>query len=251
MLALTAGFFFAGLSVTEQYVFTISDGQLIVPLPTGSKPSEGCGNAPPSAGTYGASQTNSASPPTTTGIYTVPMLDVYRDGATCPEGSEACSKRSDGVCEYGNAISDRKSDGRCCWVIDQYAFINSRKGGENHLGAKYQFDSRTCCDPGTEPTAYTGGKCQYGSASLSVPSDYLTRCCYNDKEGDFVLHMKQFQPNYNNPDAKIETRGHARNGFCNLGYIVQVHGVRLYGNRVELDLSGKFKVLVSFRKMID
>ena len=224
VLAAIAALQFNAGSSAKPLVFAIQDSQLILPLET-SMP--------------GVESTETCSTPLTavTGSQSaVKIIDINRDGKTCPEGTDAAARVHD-TCSYGSYYGDRKVNGnvKCCFVPLQKIFLLSGAGGEKNLKAEYTFDSRTCC-PDEEGTALIKDQCRYGNAALRVPTDYVSKCCWNTKNQAFDVHLKQFEPDYVIPDADYHTSGHARNPLCNLGYKIEVKGVRLYGNRIELDV---------------
>ena len=222
VLAAIAALQFNAGSNAKPLVFAIQDSQLILPLETSM----------PGVGTTGTCSTPLTA---VTGSQSgVKVIEIDRDGKTCPEGTmEAANVNS--ICSYGSYEGNRGVSGnvKCCFVPVQNIFLVSRTGGEKNLKAKYTFDSRTCC-PAEEGTALIKDQCRYGKAALHVPTDYVSKCCWNTTTQAFDVHLKQFEPNFVIPDAKYNTTGHARNGFCNLGYKVEVKEVRVWGNRMEL-----------------
>ncbi|KAH9876415.1 hypothetical protein J1614_003546 [Plenodomus biglobosus] len=163
-------------------------------------------------------------------------IDIFRDGETCPTGTEPSAKIN-GFCSYGNHVSDRSVSGKCCFHPTQYVFLQSLPGAESHLNATYRLDSQPCCGTGEEGTALINGKCEYGTNSLPVPTAFVSKCCWNPTVGDFAVHLNEFQPLLNLPNIDADVDGQAPNGVCNLGYKIHITSARVYGNRVEVDIS--------------
>lgn len=230
---------FCVTSTAKQFVFTIQDDQLIVPLATPVSyygKAAAIDSAPriDSVSEINSTTTFQSAPiPTSTGVSAVPVIDIY-GGGICPEGTESAATIGN-KCQYGNAEGDRgsKGEGKCCFHLSQQVFLLSHPGGDPK--AKYSLDSRTCC-AGDNPTALIGDQCQYGNAVLSVAKDSVTKCCYDPTKGAFHVHLKEFKPLLA-INANYHTSGQAPNGFCNLGYKIDVGGVRVYGNKIELDIS--------------
>lgn len=218
---------FCVISTAKQFVFTIQDDQLIVPLATPVSYYGKAALVDSAARIDSVSEINStttfqsAPVPTSTGVSAVPVIDIY-GGTICPEGTDPAATIGN-KCQYGDAEGDRgsKGQGKCCFHPSQRVFLLSHPGGDPK--AKYSLDSRTCC-AGDNPTALIGDQCQYGKAVLSVPKDSVTRCCYDPIKEAFHVHLKEFKPLLV-IDANFHTSGQAPNKFCNLGYKIDVKEV--------------------------
>lgn len=224
---------FCVTSTAKQFVFTIQDDQLIVPLAT---PVWYDGKAAliDSAPRIDSTTTFQSAPiPASTGVSAVPVIDIY-GGTICPEGTYPAAT-IENKCQYGDAEGDRgsKGEGKCCFHPSQRVFLLSHPGGDPK--AKYSLDSMICY-AGDNPTALIDDQCQYGTAVLRVPKDSVTKCCYDPTKEVFHVHLKEFKPLFV-IDANIHRSGQAPNKVCNLGYKIDVKGVRVYGNKIELDTS--------------
>jgi hypothetical protein len=166
---------------------------------------------------------------------TAPLVDIKGDGNTCPEGTNPVEVQS-GKCVSGEYISDRDASGKCCFQQDQSVFVQSLPGGEDHLNATYAFDSQACCNTDEKDTSLQEGVCSYDTQKLAVPTDLVSKCCWNPTAKEFTVHLIEFQPQLNLTDVNIKKDGQAPNSFCNLGYKITVKNVRLYGDRAELDI---------------
>lgn len=167
---------------------------------------------------------------------TAQLIDVKGDGKTCPEGTNPAEVQSSGKCVSGDYISDRDASGTCCFQSDQSVFVQSLPGGEDHLNTTYAFDSQACCNANEKDTSLQEGVCSYDTQKLAVPTDFVSKCCWNPTAEEFTVHLIEFQPQLNLADVNIKKDGQAPNAICNLGYKITVQNVRVYGNRAELDV---------------
>ena len=204
--AVTAIFTFSlfAISNAEQFIFTVKNGEVILPL-TGFASSK---DSHPAAGTY------SAAPPTITGSQsTVKVYYIGRDGNTCPEGTISAAT-VDNRCSYGKFIGDLKISGheKCCFHEQQQVFLLSIPGGEKHLSAKFSLDSLSCCkeDGEVSATFVNHHLCKYGSSTLAVSPSYLTKCCWNTKIQDFHVHLEEFRPDKIWPEKDLKKLSHQR-----------------------------------------
>jgi hypothetical protein len=166
----------------------------------------------------------------------VNVIDISGDGQTCPEGTQP-SAAYNGICSYGSYISNRKTVGKCCFHPTQLLFLQSRTGGEKHLNATYNIDSQWCCSAGEEGTALRNSMCMYGSNSLIVQADIVTKCCWNTTAGDFSVYMTGMQPLSTWPKNYVTFSGQKTSGSCKLGYNIIGKNIKIYGDRLELDVA--------------
>ncbi|EER24688.1 hypothetical protein CPC735_060580 [Coccidioides posadasii C735 delta SOWgp] len=129
----------------------------------------------------------------------VPVIPISGDGIHCPSNTEPSAKSSDGYqCTYGNAegtIHVHSGLSKCCYSPQESVFLLSTTG-ETYHAANYFFDSKFCCvDEGEVDASLTDGMCVYGQSRLTVPTSYVTKCCWNKKTDSFGVHLRQSVPN--------------------------------------------------------
>jgi hypothetical protein len=131
------------------------------------------------------------------------IIDIFRDGATCPEGYESSVPRKHPyyvqTCKHDSYVANRyikqNEKVRCCFHPEQHIFLLSKEGGEHHLSSQYILDGRPCCIGAEEEgAALVNGRCSYGNSNLKVAAGEVTQCCWNRQTKDFNVHLQQFKP---------------------------------------------------------
>jgi hypothetical protein len=83
------------------------------------------------------------------------------------------------------------------------------------------------------------GEFVYGTNSLRVLTDVVTKCRWDTAIGDFSIHLAEAQPQFILPNINIkaEIDGPTTEMYCILENKFIVRSIRVYSNRVELDVS--------------
>ncbi|KAI9925066.1 hypothetical protein MW887_006474 [Aspergillus wentii] len=187
---------------------------------------------------------------TPTGERILDIIPVVRDGLTCPSGMEPATSNSwDGIhqCEYGVYSAQipkqyQSSDWQCCYS-EQGSFVLSVPGESSESyptwDTRYILDEAPCCRGSSEQDALfdaSSKQCQYGKAVLNLPgSDYLTKCCWDEKLNNWSIHMKQHWPFKTMPVNKEWAQDV---GFGHATLIVK--HANIYGHHIDLAVQGVF-----------